>query len=103
MPNTKKKRLTDVLTIRGKTTTDSTNDKNQNKAKANADMWDAPANKVPRDVSPDMHEYFSMTTDTYAENPKQKMTKLEKEMRKRRKETSYPTRIYDKSRPNNWL
>lgn len=58
MPNNKKKRLTDILTIRGKTTTDLGNSTNQNKAKANADFLDAPLNKAPRDVSPDMHGYF---------------------------------------------
>lgn len=58
MSNTKKKRLADVLTIRGRTVADGTNDQNINKKKANADFLDAPLNKVPRNVSPDMHRYF---------------------------------------------
>ena len=58
MPNTKKKRLADVLTIRGRTVKDGTNNTNINKKKANADFLDAPLGKVPRNVSPDMHGYF---------------------------------------------
>ena len=58
MPTPKKKSLTDVLTIRGRTVTDGTNNSNQNKAKANADFLDAKLGKAPRNVSPDMHGYF---------------------------------------------
>jgi hypothetical protein len=58
MPTNKKKRLTDVLSIRGRTVTDGTNNSNQNKARANADFYDSKLGKTPRNVSPDMHSYF---------------------------------------------
>lgn len=58
MPTDKKKRLTDVLTIRGRTTTDGTNNTNINKQRVDGGALDAPLNKVPRNVSPDMHQYF---------------------------------------------
>ena len=54
----KKKKLADLLAIRGRTTTDLTNETNINKRRANADFLDAPLNKIPRNVSPDMHNYF---------------------------------------------
>ena len=54
----KKRTLSELLTIRGRTTTDLTNDTNINKRRANADYLDAPLKKVPKDVSPDMHNYF---------------------------------------------
>ena len=53
-----KKTLSQALKIRGRTVTDMTNNTNQNRSRANADFLDAPLNKVPSNVSPDMHNYF---------------------------------------------
>ena len=58
MPINKKKRLRDVLTIRGRTVTDGTNNQNQNKQRVDGGTLDVPLGKAPRNVSPDMHNYF---------------------------------------------
>ena len=94
MPNAKKKRLTDILTIRGKTVTDGRN---------SGHPWDSNLKKTPRNVSPDHHITF-YTPETFKplqEPRKKKESKLEQEMRKRKQEPIYPTRIYDRSYPNN--
>lgn len=51
------KSLADLLIPRGQTTTDMTNRTNIVPRNAGSGL-DAPLNRVPRNVSPDMHRYF---------------------------------------------
>lgn len=96
MPNAKKKRLTDLLAIRGKSVTDGANQRHP---------WDSNLKNTPRDVSPDNHITFD-APDTFKvpQEPKKKTeSKLEQEIKKRKLEPIYPTRLYDRLRPNNLI
>ena len=94
MPNNKKKRLTDLLTIRGKSVTDGVNQ---------GHAWDSNLKKAPANMSPDNHiTLYTPDTFTPPQEPrKKKESKLEQEMKKRKLEPTYPTRLYDKFFPNN--
>jgi hypothetical protein len=68
----KKKKLTDVLTIRGRAVSDGTNNTNQRRTLTNnRDDLDAPLNRVPQDVSPADHGFFRDNPDP-SSKPKRK-------------------------------
>jgi hypothetical protein len=102
MPNNKKKRLADALMIRGKTTSDSNNAANQAGSNRYFGSLDSKLGKTPRNVSPDMHSLFQDNPIKDDPAPK-KTTKLEQEMRKRRREPGFAARMYNRpAQVNNW-